>query len=54
MYHVPSESAALKIWVTADPLQHDRHVREVSALSRLDHPALPRVVAPIAQIEIDS
>lgn len=54
MYHVPSESAALKIWVTADPLQHERHVREVSALSRLDHPALPRVVAPIAQIEIDS
>ncbi|HEX6300594.1 MAG TPA: tyrosine-type recombinase/integrase [Acidimicrobiia bacterium] len=54
VYHVPSESAALKIWVTADPLQHERHVREISALSRLDHPALPRVVAPIAQIEIDS
>jgi len=52
VYRIPAKSAALKIWVTSDLAQHERHVREVSALERIDHPHLPRIVAPVAQIEI--
>lgn len=52
VYKVPTKQAALKIWAETDAAQHERHVREVSALARLDHPHLPRIVDPIAQIEI--
>lgn len=52
VYRVPAQAAALKIWVATDASQHERHVREVSALARLAHPNLPRVHAPITQIEI--
>lgn len=46
------EASALKIWLVTNSAQHERHVREVSALSMLQHPNLPRINAPIAQVEI--
>jgi serine/threonine protein kinase len=47
------ERSALKIWPVSNLTQHERHVREVSALGRLRHEGLPRVVAHLSQVEID-
>jgi serine/threonine protein kinase len=52
IYRLPNEVAALKIWPTVPPEQHQRHVREVSALASLDHPSLPRIVAMLSQVDI--
>lgn len=46
------EASALKVWIVDDAAQHQRHVREVSALDQLDHDGLPRVITPIYQVEI--
>lgn len=53
VYRLPSQNAALKVWIVSEPAQHERHVREVGALDRISSPHLPRIVAPIAQIELD-
>jgi serine/threonine protein kinase len=53
VYHVSQpEPSALKIWPVSQSSQHERHVREVSALGRLRHEGLPRVVAHLSQVEI--
>jgi hypothetical protein len=46
------EDSALKIWPVTDPIQHERHVREISGLGRMNHEGLPRVVAHLSQIDI--
>lgn len=52
IYRLANENAALKIWSAVPPDQHERHVREVSALAALDHQSLPGVVAYLSQVEI--
>lgn len=55
VYQTPSPTrAALKVWLKLDTSQHQRHVREVSALAVLDHPGLPKVVSHLSEATIGS
>lgn len=53
VYRIPTKSAALKVWIATDAVQHERHVREVDALASIDHPNLPHVVAPVTRIDVE-
>lgn len=55
VYRVPrgESESALKVWQVAGAVQHERHVREVSALARITHVGLPRVVHHLSQVELE-
>lgn len=54
VYKVPTSTgpAALKVWPQTDVVQHERHVREVSALARLVHPGLATVRQHLSQVDL--